>query len=645
MKIVTDSPHTVKIKLIDNSHSMVACSSGGVAKDLADFLKARPKGYEFNPLYRNGIWDGFEKFYEVKNGYLLVQTGLIYLLKDYCKQRNYNFEIVNPLEYPYDKNEIDEFILSLNLPYKLREYQRKAIHMSLGVGRGIFSLSTGAGKSIIQTIVSMYLFIKKGLKVCLVVPNVGLVEQFYSDMGEYLENSPYDVAEYVHRIYAGKLKHFESPITITTWQSQLDTLKDGTRCVYSDEPDLTEIEGQKVLEVKRKNKTFEYKISGNPFEEIGVLIVDEVQKAKNYESFLNEIITPNTPHTKYKMGFTGSVPKGKVAELTLNAGFGKIYKIITAKQLIDLGFGTPIEINLLFCTYNQAINKAVRKMNYNQEKKFFQVYSKRNKFIRNLTEKVTNEYGNSLVLFENISHGYDLVNEFLGGKEKNSFFLPVITKKRLEDSVHNDCTIYVNALTEKIQKTIKTFNTKSEYQVQIKTLEDANIFFVYGEVDAEIREEIRKKVETKDKAIIVANYQTFSTGINIKRLHNLILTASTKSFETLIQSMGRTIRQHEDKDKVRIYDLIDDCSNGFKENYLKKHFNERLAFYIEEEHPIVEKHIKLSEDELQSELFCDYFLYSVSNKKDLEKYTFQMYLNEYKQGKHNKQELSIEGIF
>jgi superfamily II DNA or RNA helicase len=628
------SSHTVKVKIIDNSQSMVACSSSGVAKSIADFLKARPKGYEFNPMYRNGIWDGFEKFYEVKNGYLLIQTGLIYLLKEYSLQKKYNFSVVNPVKYEYNKEDIDSFILSLNLPYELRAYQRKAIHLSLGTGRGIYSLSTGSGKSIIQTVVAMYLYIKQNLKVCLVVPNVGLVEQFYSDIGDYLENSEYKIEDYVHKIYAGKLKHFDYPITITTWQSQLDTIKDGTKCIYSDIPDLKIIDDKEVIEVKRKNSTFEYKVEGNPFEDIGVLIVDEVQKAKNYESFLNEIITPNTPHTKYKMGFTGSVPKGKVSELTLNAGFGKIYKIITAKQLIDLGFGTPIEINLLFLTYNGFVNKAVKKMNYNQEKKFFQVYRKRNEFVKNITNKVTNAYGNSLVLFENISHGYDLVNEFLVDMEKDSFFLPIITKKRLENSVVKDCTIYVNTITEKINKTIVKFNKESNFEIKIKTLEDANLFFVYGEVDAEVREEIRKKVETKDKAIIIANYQTFSVGINIKRLHNLILTASTKSFETLIQSLGRTIRQHKDKDKVRIYDLIDDCSTGFKENYLKKHFNERLTFYIEEEHPIIEKHIRLSEDELESKLYCEYFAFATSKKKDLEKYTFKDYLLENNKGLH-----------
>ena len=54
-----------------------------------------------------------------------------------------------------------------------------------------------------------------------------------------------------------------------------------------------------------------------------------------------------------------------------------------------------------------------------------------------------------------------------------------------------------------------------------KVSEDRKVFFIHGGVDAEDREQVREITE-KEKGIIVASYGTFSTGINIKNLHNVI---------------------------------------------------------------------------------------------------------------------------
>ena len=52
--------------------------------------------------------------------------------------------------------------------------------------------------------------------------------------------------------------------------------------------------------------------------------------------------------------------------------------------------------------------------------------------------------------------------------------------------------------------------------------ETRRCFFVHGGVDTEDRELVRSITEQEENAIIIASYGTFSTGINIKRLHNVI---------------------------------------------------------------------------------------------------------------------------
>ena len=376
----------------------------------------------------------------------------------------------------------------------------------------------------------------------------------YGEIGlDYFKNYEKDITEILHKIYAGHPKHFDNPITITTWQS-----------VYKSE---------------------------ELFEEIGCLITDEVHRAKNYQSKLADIIVPSSLNAKYKLGFTGTTPKDREEQLNLIGCFGKIYTIVKAKDLIAMGYGTPIEIILLYLKYPQKFCSELRKLDYHKEKKLLESLDERNQFIVNLAKQVSEKFGNTLILFDRIDHGYALVEKLVKGK-----FIPKLSAQKAK-KLENE-KIFINTITEKEQKIIERYN------LDVQTLEDNNIFFIYGEVDAHTREAIRKKVEDKQNIIIVANYQTFSTGINIKNLANLIFASSTKKFETLVQSLGRTIRKHHMKEKVRVFDIIDMCSTKYQDNYMMKHFKERLPTYIEEGHILKEKHHNINIPEFRiNELF------------------------------------------
>ena len=101
-------------------------------------------------------------------------------------------------------------------------------------------------------------------------------------------------------------------------------------------------------------------------------------------------------------------------------------------------------------------------------------------------------------------------------------------------------------------------------------------------MDAEERESVREITEKEDNAIIVASYGTFSTGINIKNLHNVIFASPSKSRIRNLQSIGRVLRKGKDKVKATLYDIADDCSTKNKRNYTLNHFIERIKIYNEE---------------------------------------------------------------
>ena len=112
---------------------------------------------------------------------------------------------------------------------------------------------------------------------------------------------------------------------------------------------------------------------------------------------------------------------------------------------------------------------------------------------------------------------------------------------------------------------------------------DSPVHFVCGGVDVNDREEIRRLVENENNAIIVASYGTFSTGINIKKLHNVIFASPSKSRVRNLQSIGRVLRKTKDKVKATLYDIADDVSTDKGNNYTLRHLKERIKIYKEED--------------------------------------------------------------
>jgi superfamily II DNA or RNA helicase len=120
---------------------------------------------------------------------------------------------------------------------------------------------------------------------------------------------------------------------------------------------------------------------------------------------------------------------------------------------------------------------------------------------------------------------------------------------------------------------------------KVKDKENGNlpIFFVYGGTSTEDRENIREIVDKEKNSITIASYGTFSQGINIPNINNIVLASPSKSKIRVLQSIGRGLRRSTTKNSILIYDLADDISYKERRNYTLNHFIERLKIYNEEQ--------------------------------------------------------------
>lgn len=238
---------------------------------------------------------------------------------------------------------------------------------------------------------------------------------------------------------------------------------------------------------------------------------------------------------KYRFGTTGTLDGDPLNETTIEGLFGPKFSAITTRELIDQGYATNVLIKCIVLKYPESVCKEFhkgeydtktgkyKKRSYQDEVNFIVNNEVRNKFIKNLTLSLD---GNKLLFFKIIDHGKELYRLL---KEKNG-----------------------------------------------------NVFYIDGGVDSDDREAIRHAIEEENNATLVASTGTTATGVNIKKLHHMIMGFPSKARIKLLQAIGRMLRQHETKDRAILYDIVDDLSYKSKRNYTLEHFIERTKIYDSE---------------------------------------------------------------
>ena len=262
-----------------------------------------------------------------------------------------------------------------------------------------------------------------------------------------------------------------------------------------------------------------YKLPRKYFERFSVVIGDEAHQFKS-KSLIS--IMTKLADAKFRYGFTGTLDGTQTHKWVLEGLFGPSYKIIKTDELMKKGHVATLDINVLLLKHPP--NKFET---FEDEIQYIINHDRRNKFIRNLALDLK---GNTLILFARVEgHGEPLYN-----------------------------------------------------LINSNSLEQRHVFFVHGGVDTEDREKVRSITENENNAIIVASYGTFSTGINIKNLHNVIFASPSKSRIRNLQSIGRILRKGNNKTKATLYDIADDISFKSRKNYTLNHLIERIKIYNEE---------------------------------------------------------------
>ncbi len=267
-----------------------------------------------------------------------------------------------------------------------------------------------------------------------------------------------------------------------------------------------------------------YKLPKAWFKQFGAVFGDECHgfKSKSLTNIMNKCTEAG-----YRYGTTGTLDGTQTHELVLQGLFGRTYKVTTTKELQDNDTLARLQIKRIILNYAEEVRKNFGKRTYPDEIDYIVSLEQRNKFISNLA---VDQKGNTLVLYNYVEkHG-----------------------KPLHELIDN------------------------------KVEEGRRVFFVSGGTGATDREAIRGIVEKQKDAIIVASLGTFSTGINIKNLHNIIFASPSKSQIRVLQSIGRGLRKSENGVDTILYDISDDISWKSRKNFSLIHSAERLKIYEKE---------------------------------------------------------------
>jgi superfamily II DNA or RNA helicase len=266
-----------------------------------------------------------------------------------------------------------------------------------------------------------------------------------------------------------------------------------------------------------------YKLHPVWFKEFGCIFGDEVHgfKSKSLSSIMNKAY-----NAEYRFGTTGTLDGTQVHKLVLEGLFGPVHRVTTTATLQEKKQLASLDIDIILLKHSKENREKLIGATYQEEIDFIVSHAGRNRFISNLALSLT---GNTLVLFNLVDkHG-----------------------KVLRDLVED------------------------------KIDEGRKLFYVSGETKTSDREAIRNIVETQTDSIVIASLGTFSTGINIKNIHNIVFASPSKSQIRVLQSIGRGLRLSDDGRTTKLYDIADDLRSG-KPNFTLLHSAERVKIYNRE---------------------------------------------------------------
>ena len=473
----------ILVEKINEAQVRVTCQEESTQRELYDYFTFEEPGAKYSEHYRKKRWDG--KTHLLHKRYGTLPSGLVLYVQLFAKENNYTVEVAPELEVMNNfslKEAQDITAIALaGTRLKARDYQILGFTKAIRYKKIVLVSPTASGKSLMMYLISRYLLANDCKRGLIVVPNINLVEQLYSDFRDY----GWDVENNVQRIYEGHSRYLSKRLVISTWQSIYDMEEAGF------------------------------------FTEFDFVIGDEAHtfKAASLKKLMGNLV-----NARYRIGTTGTLDDFKIHRLKIEGHFGPVSHITTTKALIAAGHVSDLFIKCLILGHPEHARVP---RTYAEEMDYLARCKKRNDFIKNLALSLK---GNTLILIQFIEKHGDVLYEMIAQKVG----------------------------------------------------EGRQVFYVHGGTEGEQRESIRRIVETEKDAIIVASYGVYSTGVNIRNLHNIIFASPSKSKIRVLQSIGRGLRLGTDKTSATLYDISDDFRKKSYVNHTLKHYLERIGIYEKE---------------------------------------------------------------
>lgn len=356
----------MRIRKVNECKLRVTFKESCHAWDMSAFFEFEVNGARFHPQYKNKMWDGKKRLYNVMSGE--IDVGLLFYVLKFAQinkltvDREANLlSVVNPVPPQKTVN----FIKTLNLPFAPYDYQAKALHTMINGRRRLVISPTSSGKSLIiyMTLRFWERILPADKKILIIVPTTSLVKQMVGDFKDYSSQNGWNVSGNCHMIFDGTTKHTNKKVVVSTWQS-----------------------------IYRMRKKY--------FQQFGAIVGDEAHnfKASSLLSIMNKL-----PHVPYRIGTTGTVGDEQVNRLTLEGLFGPQHRTITTRELMDRGLCADLTIKAIQLQYRD--HHLLREMSsaaYQTEEAWITKHTRRNKFLAKLA--VAQEK-NTLILYEKINHG------------------------------------------------------------------------------------------------------------------------------------------------------------------------------------------------------------------------------------------------
>jgi len=400
------------ISKLNELYLKVDSDDRGVLREISDKFSFMVPGYQYSPQYKNGVWDGRIKLFNVN--LRTLYSGLLMDLIDYLKSENYQFDISDKtiiksqtLDSEFDIFKTDVYNYTNMSVEGIYSYQMEALIKCIFYNKALILSPTGSGKSHLIYLLVRFLLqhLERDILIC--VPTTALCSQIIDDFDDYVVDD-WIAYDNCHKIYSGQDKTSNKRVVVSTYQSLV-------------------------------------KMSSDYFNKFDALIVDEAHQADS-KSIIS--IIDNMAHAPWRFGLTGTLNGTKIHELCLRGLFGPTIKTKTTKELMDIGVLAKLKIVAYKLKYSADDRKLVRKLHseYQTEIKWILENVNRNSFLINKAFETTK---NTLILFNMSEHGKELLriaNDMNANGTKQIFFMNGNTKTDEREEIRKNLELINDAI-------------------------------------------------------------------------------------------------------------------------------------------------------------------------------------------------------